>query len=253
METGQEIESIAFWMWFTLLFVIGLIGLIIIITRIFYKNILLKEKKLNDSKLDHQKELLKTTILTQEKERERIAQDIHDGLVSKLNVIRLSKKEEKQVNAQIADCIKTVRLISHDLIPPLVEKTPINDLLHKVVTVLDNDTRTLETHYNISIPEKLSPDAKLQVIRIIQEVTTNVLKYADATQVRFLVRSTTQHLSIKIEDNGVGFDPTQSQGLGLKNITARVQLLQGSHKFKNMSKKGSIFLFSMPLDMTLTI
>ncbi len=92
MQIKQEIEETAFWMWFVILFVMGLVFFIIVMIRLFYKNILKKEQRINKSKLEHQKELLKTTILTQEKERNRIAQDIHDGLVSQLNIIRLSKK-----------------------------------------------------------------------------------------------------------------------------------------------------------------
>ena len=241
------------WLSLGLVIISILLAFIFLFIKTHIEKIKKEEKKKRDLALQYQKELLKTTILTQEKERERIAQDIHDGLVSKLNVIRLSKKDEKQINTQIADCIKTVRLISHDLTPPLIEETPIDTLLHKVVSVLDQDTIHLETHCSLHTTASLSPTTKLQIIRVIQEVTTNTLKHAQATQIRFLIRHTEHFFSIKMEDNGVGFNATKSQGLGLKNITARIQLLQGTHIFKSTPKKGSIFLFSIPLDKKIVI
>jgi len=210
-----------------------------------------EEEKKRELVLSYQNELLKTTLLTQEAERERIAQDLHDGLVSQLNVIRLSKKEEQFVSIHIKECIKTVRTISHDLMPPLVKETPIQDLLYKTMFVLDSKTTSLNTDMLTYHTVALHPDIKLQLIRITQEVTNNIIKYAQATNVNLLLRKTQSHFSMKIEDNGIGFDPSQSQGLGLKSIAARVQLLKGKHKFKNTLEKGSIFLLALPLETVL--
>lgn len=247
MQASEVIEGTAFWMWFVLVFVTGLLLFIIALTRIFYRNILKKEQKLSKSKLEHQKELLKTTILTQEKERTRIAQDIHDGLISELNSIRLSKKEdEKAINSRLKTCIKTVRLISHDLMPPLIEETPIEELLIKVIRNLE-ENGTVEITNLIYEESEIDASIKLQIVRIVQEVTTNIMKHAQATKIRFLLRITESRIALKIEDNGIGFNSNKSNGLGLKNIMARTQLLNGIHKFKSVSNTGTTFLLNLHL------
>ncbi|MEM6722214.1 MAG: hypothetical protein AAF611_23000 [Bacteroidota bacterium] len=248
MENTEAIADISFWMWFSILFVLGLVIFIVIITRLFYRNILRKEQKLNESKLAHQKELLKTTILTQEKERNRIAQDIHDGLVSELNIIRLSPKEdEKAINAKLNACIKTVRLISHDLMPPLIEETPLEDLLQKILVGFDAGIK-VNVHESIHQQNEIKATTKLQIFRILQEVTMNIIKHANATQVDFFTRITQNYVAIKVEDNGVGFITNHSNGLGMKNIMARTQLLNGIHKFKSMQKVRTIFLLKVHLN-----
>lgn len=242
MEIRAEAGDIAFWMWFVILFVIGLVLFIVIMIRLFYKNILKKEQKLNASKLEHQKELLKTTILTQEKERNRIAQDIHDGLVSQLNVIRLSKKEdEKAINNKLKACIKTVRLISHDLMPPLIEKTPLEDLLAKHLKSLEPNIKVM-LHIVVSKTNTIEANVKLQIFRIVQEVITNIIKHAKASEIRCLLRITNKAIALKIEDNGIGFNTQDTAGLGLKNIIARTQLLNGVFKYKSIQNCKTTFL-----------
>ena len=93
METWQNTEGLIFWMWFIVFLFISLLLFIIFIARISFQNILQKEKEMNIKAMQHQKELLRTSIFSQEKERNRIAQDIHDGLISQLNIIRLTKQK----------------------------------------------------------------------------------------------------------------------------------------------------------------
>ena len=244
----KETANIEFWMWFVLLFVIALVVFIAIITKIFYKNILRKEQILNENKLFHQKELLKTALLSQEKERSRIAQDLHDGLVSQLNIIRLSKKEDdKKMNEQLKECIATVRVISHDLMPPLIEHAFLDELLIKIIQSLETHVQ-IEIHKSIFEKSEMSTTTKLQIVRIVQEVTTNIMKHANARKVRFLLRITQQSVSLKVEDNGVGFDLEKAKGLGLKSIIARVQLLNGVYKFRIVPGSRTCFLLKVPLD-----
>lgn len=247
METWQNTEGLAFWIWFIICVFIGLILLIVYILKTSFNSMLQKERELKNSIIEHQKELLKTSILTQEKERSRIAQDIHDGLVLQLNVIRLSKKtDEKVVNQKLKECIKMVRLISHDLMPPLIEETPLEDILSKLIYDLEDDK---EVNINTSIfkHSEMNADAKLQLIRIVQEVVNNILKHAEASKVEFLLRITPNMVALKIEDNGKGFNKTKSNGLGLNNIIARTQLLKGQHIFKSVPGRGTRFLLRIPI------
>jgi signal transduction histidine kinase len=235
------------WLVLGLFIIVVLLFFLILFLRIHVKKIKKQEKKKHDLIVSYQKELLKTTILTQEKERNRIAQDIHDGLVSQLNIIRLSKKEdEKAVNEKLKDCIKTVRLISHDLMPPLIEETPVEELLVKIIIGLEASAEVL-IHSVVHEGSKIEASIKLQLVRIVQEVTTNIIKHANATKIVFLLRITKSNISLKIEDNGIGFKDSNIAGLGLKNIVARTQLLNGTHKFKSIPDIKTSFLLKVNL------
>lgn len=248
METWQNTEGLAFLIWFIISVFIGLILLIIYILKTSFKSILQKEKELNASILEHQKELLKTSILTQEKERSRIAQDIHDGLVLQLNVIRLSKKnDEKEINEKLKNCIKLVRLISHDLMPPLIEETPLDEMLVKLVIDLEPD-KEIDIYKSIFKHQVIKADLKLQLIRIVQEIVNNIIKHAKANKITFFLRITDKHIAIKVRDNGIGFSTSNTGGLGHKNIIARTQLLNGIHKFNSTLQKGTTFLLIVPLN-----
>ncbi|PKH49392.1 histidine kinase [Tenacibaculum sp. Bg11-29] len=235
------------WLVLGLFIIVVLLFFLILFLKIHVKKIKTEEKKKHDLIISYQKELLKTTILTQEKERNRIAQDIHDGIVSQLNVIRLSKKEdEKAVNEKLKECIKTVRLISYDLMPPLIEETPVEELLAKLILDLEASTE-VQIHSVIHDNSKVEASVKLQLVRIVQEVTTNIIKHANATKIVFLLRVTKSNVALKIEDNGVGFKDSNIAGLGLKNITARTQLLNGIHKFKSIPDIKTSFLLKVNL------
>lgn len=248
MESWQDTEGLVFWIWFTVCLFIGLIFFIVLILRISFKSILQNEKRLSASILEHQKELLKTSILIQEKERNRIAQDIHDGLVSELNIIRLSNKSDvKAINEKLKQCIKTVRLISHDLMPPLIEETLLEELLTEIVLGLEAENE-VHTHQAIHKNHEIEGNIKLQLVRIVQEVTTNIAKHASANKVVFLLRISKNYIALKIEDNGVGFQDGNVSGLGLKNIVARTQLLNGVQKFKSIPNIKTRFLLIIPLN-----
>lgn len=246
METWQNTEGLIFWMWFIVFLFISLLLFIIFIARISFQHILQKEKEMNIAAMQHQKELLRTSIFSQEKERNRIAQDIHDGLISQLNIIRLTKqKSDKEFRKMMQDCMKTAREISHDLMPPFIEESKLVTLLENIVSKLKM-TKGIEVHIKIHENKAVSVTTKLQLMRIVQEITTNITKHAKATKVVFVLRMTKENIYLKIEDNGIGFSNTKKKGLGFQSIATRIQLLKGTYKFKSNIQVGTVFLLQAP-------
>ena len=84
----------------------------------------------------------------------------------------------------------------------------------------------------------------MQVTRVIQEVITNIIKHANATEIHFHLKQTENYMALRISDNGKGYDTEKnSKGLGTKNIETRVQYLKGVYKVKSELKKGTSNLF----------
>lgn len=250
MQEWQKPETVTLWIIIIVAFLLLLLTFITLLIRTIFKKIVRTKINEANAQLEYQKLLLESTIKTQEKERKRVAEDIHDALIGKLTVLQM-ESQIKHPNADsvnlISECISTARRISHDLSPPLLEYTPlselIEDILHpweKVITIIyTNDIRNDFSHSN---------DLKIHLTRIIQEMITNITKHANATKIIVHIRQAQNGLALRIEDNGKGFSMTNNQkGLGLKNIETRVQYLQGIYKMKSKLNKGTSALFLFKL------
>lgn len=242
MEEWQKPETLVLWITIIAVFLLVLLVFITLLMRAFFQKVV--RTKLNESKLkiEHQKSLLENSIETQEKERKRVAEDIHDALIGKLTVLQLQTQihnSESNTTELIDQCIATARRISHDLSPPLLEFTPIEDLIDDIVTPWKKQF-TINYHVAIRNASDASPEMKINITRIVQEVITNIHKYAKASIVTVLLRKTENGIALILSDNGVGFDlKQQKKGLGLKNIESRVQLLNGVYKIKSSIGKGT--------------
>lgn len=246
METWQKPETIILWIIIVALFVIVLLTVIIFLIRAIFKKVIKAKEKEAATQLNYQKNLLETTIKTQEIERHRIAADIHDGLIGKLTAIKMEQeikqRDQKMIDA-LHDSINIARRISHDLSPPLIEFTKLPDLIKELLYPWEQHI-IITTLYDIRQETNDTDDFKVQVTRIIQEVITNVIKHANATEIHFHLKQTENYLGLRISDNGKGYDTEKnSKGLGTKNIETRVQYLKGVYKVKSQLKKGTSNLF----------
>jgi two-component system, NarL family, sensor kinase len=246
MEAWQKPESFALWFAIALGVVIGLAVLIIIINRLSVRRIIFEQQKTAQAKLDYQKKLLKDSILVQERERERIASNLHDDLISKLNIVSLLLHTEKgQLPADpkqlLQESIHLARGISHDLRPPLLKDTSLEELCKDFLGPLRQEFKV--NFKLLGEPQDFEEEVKLQLLRVFQEVINNILKHAEATELNVTLRFGLQNFALKVQDNGKGFDTSrQRKGLGLKNIELRMQSLQGSYKFKSFLGRGTTFI-----------
>lgn len=246
MAAWQNPENFALWLSIVFAILIALIFTFVYFTRLYFMRILREQQKMQTTVVAHQQQLLEDSILVQERERDRIAADLHDDLISKLNISLLSlhtTPDLDNLSTMLQDSIVLARRISHDLSPPLLEQSSLYELLEDFVDPIQAHLK-IKLSYSLTTETLLSNSTKLQIFRIIQEVINNILKHAQASQLKIHLHLGKQYLGLKIIDNGVGFDvDKQSTGLGLKNITLRSQSLQGEFRFKSKLQKGSSFLF----------
>ncbi|PQB04159.1 sensor histidine kinase [Aureitalea marina] len=203
-----------------------------------------------------QRDLLKATLVTQEEERKRIAQDLHDAISSKLNVVSLNANllresgmpEDEVVHvgekiAQVtAGVLESSRQIAHDLLPPTLVKFGLEAALEELTEEMTHGASfQLETDLDYQ-SGLLSPEEELHLFRIVQECLNNTFKYAEATQIDLNLRGFEKIVSLNYRDNGKGFDweekQRSSRGLGLSGIQNRVELLEGDLDIKSDLGKG---------------
>ena len=250
MEEWQSAKTIILWIVIAVVFFLLLLSFIVLLVRTIFKKIVKTKLAESKAKLAHQQNLLEITIKTQEKERKRIASDLHDDLIGKLTVIKLQQELKSNPNVEsidlINESINTARRISHDLSPPLIEYTSITDLIKEIFDPWKTKIRIV---YFFDIRKKdndYSSAFKIQLVRIMQELITNIDKHAKANEIIVHFRQSDNYTSIKVKDDGVGYNPiNQQKGLGLKNIETRVQYLKGIYRTKSEVGKGasSLFLF----------
>lgn len=225
------------------------IGMIVFVFA-YQRRILQHQEHLRELQELRQRQMLEAALDAQETERRRVARDLHDEVGGMLALIRLNigqveRKSQDPVTAETAqrskelldEAIQSVRRISHDLLPVVLDKMglvqAINSLVHSVPA--DSGLEVAFTH-NLD-QHRLEERQELLLFRILQELLNNTLKYAEATKITIELHKADGNLTLRYTDNGKGFNysttqPTgESSGLGLTNLQSRVDLLKGTLNF----------------------
>jgi two-component system, NarL family, sensor kinase len=246
MEKWQDPKIIAIWIVIILLLIFFLVIAMIKLVYILVNRMVQARLKESQLKMSHQQDLLESNLLTQEKERRRIAADLHDSLIGKLTVLRLTNQmdgAQDKMDALIGESIDEARKISHDLSPPMMEQTPLEDILSDLIEARKNDL-PIRFVQDIRSEAPLTVNVKTQLSRILHELITNIHKHAHASAVCVHLRYTPALLAILVVDNGKGFDMEQGKhGLGLMNIELRMQYLSGKYRIVSRPGKGTRSLF----------
>ena len=219
------------------------------------KKIIEKQIENKELEITHQKKLIQATIIAQEEERERIAQDLHDDVSSKLNVIHLyanlllegnlSTNEYASVNEQIIEAtnktLESARKIAHNLLPPILDKFGLKSAIEELADIFNN-SKKINISSDINFPRKhLSSDAELHLFRITQELINNSIRHGEAEECKISINLVNEKLHFTYTDNGIGFnsdDVKNKKGIGLKNIESRVAILNGKLSTKSAKNKG---------------
>lgn len=213
-----------------------------------------------------QQRLLLNSLEVQEVERRRIARDLHDEVGALLSVTKMSfnglgkKIKDETLHADLLksrklleDAIATVRRISKELIPSTLESfglvAALEDFLNRV-----KESTELNINFESGIQEGVRFTAKqeLMIFRIVQELTNNAVKHAEATELEIRLAFVPQQgLKMIFFDNGQGFDfestNSKNMGLGLRNIESRVNVIKGSFNVVSTPQTGSRFTVIIPL------
>ncbi len=243
-----------------LVYIIGTFGMIVLSGAIFVffityqKRLLKKELEINVIKARQQEEILKNTILSQEKERKRIAQDLHDEVGAMLSVIKLNislferkaetpktKEFALETKSYLDEVILQVRRISRALMPPSLEKLGLAVAVEELADWVNKSGVIKVEYWKSGEPVRLGNKKELAIFRVFQELLNNAIKHSNASQISIKMHYGLSLFAISISDNGKGFEPGKmvKTGLGLKNLESRTQILKGQMKLNSAPGKGT--------------
>ena len=255
-----EKELVAIILYISLFFIIVAVVLIIF----FYfsrKKIIQKELEKKDLVLQYQKEQLHAVIITQEEERKRIAQDLHDDISSKLNIVSLNSHLLTSPNLTEAETIEITeniislttkalensRKIAHNLLPPVFEKFGLNAGVEELCEEFES-SKAVKIHYKNEIDfDEADIDRHLHVFRILQELMNNSLRHGKATEIWASFKIIDDVHTCSYRDNGKGFDAENIEnhkGLGMKNIDSRISFLDGTIEIDSQINNGIAVKFT---------
>ncbi|MFC7348858.1 sensor histidine kinase [Chryseobacterium zhengzhouense] len=214
---------------------------------------IIKEKELqNLIEIQHQKALVLENTKAQEEERKRIAIAVHDDIGNRLNILSLwlnnleieDASASEVISNQISELIDNTRSISHSLYPVNLEKLGLILYIEELIT-------NLSAKISISLylsSQYLKKDlfVEVQIYRIIQEFTSNVIKHSGANRIDILIKEFDHFTGIVIADNGRGFEyKNVKKGMGIKNIESRIKSMSAEFKWKSVINKGSRLIFKI--------
>jgi len=200
-----------------------------------------------------------------QKEKQRIGQELHDGVLgrlfgARLNLDSLNKKTDEQAIegrnhyiSELKNIEQDIREISHELNR---EKFALINNFVAILTNLLEEQRTLseetELKYKIDFSvnwDEVKNDTKINIYRIVQESLQNINKYANAKNVSVNLIKDAENVHLTILDDGVGFDvDKKSKGIGLQNIASRVTSCQGTFDIKSKKGKGTSITIDIPIE-----
>ncbi|SDE13499.1 Histidine kinase-, DNA gyrase B-, and HSP90-like ATPase [Mucilaginibacter pineti] len=241
--------------------IIGTLVVVVLITCLFFFVIIYQRKMIkNQTELralhdERQSELMSAVFETQESERKRLAEDLHDSVgqvlsAIKLNLHRLDKNCISETTQPLLmdtrkltdECIQEIRNIIHNVLPPVLTDYGLLVALEALSNKVEQTTH-IKVKFSKKIADQRFPhDIELALYRIAQELFGNAIKHSDATVIYFTITHDAGMLVMEFKDNGVGFNLGEvKQGFGIKNLESRVQLIN-----------GDINIYSKPLSGTLT-
>ena len=191
-----------------------------------------------------------------DKERARIARDLHDDLGGSLNSVALSLdmvqrlKPPDVLNGKIQRCSTMVRKVARSVDEIVWAINPRNDTLRYVVDYISQSAVEFLHDANIpcrvDLPDKIpdrmvSPEARHNLLLIVKEALNNVVRHARASEVRLRITASDSEVSFSVEDNGCGFEgvPDNASSEGLRNMRQRIEEIGGQFQLDSRPGKGT--------------
>ncbi|MBL7691503.1 MAG: hypothetical protein JNM41_07905 [Flavipsychrobacter sp.] len=230
----------------------------------YRRKLMRQHREMMQRELEYQQKLLVASIQSQEIERKRISQDLHDHVGGALSGLRyvisgltaagnetitiagIAQKARTGIDAIIDD----VRNISHSLSPAGLELWGFHEALYEYCdkTSASSGVQIVVTDRTNGLLQQLGFDDALSLFRVIQELITNTLKHANASRISIVSDMLNGQIALDYSDDGVGMLLSEGQhaGIGLYNIESRLSILNASYKARSAPGKGYSFVITIP-------
>jgi len=253
----------------------GASGLIAIIAFLLFKNTKRKQRIAEQEKeieIQKTEKILKEQELTtidamiegQEKERQRLASDLHDSVGATLSAARLqfdhiNKNKDKldtlaamfeKTGSLLDEAYNEVRSMAHLKNSGVIAKNGLLPAVEKLAKNASGTNKLKVEVQDFGLENRLENSLEITIFRIIQELVTNVIKHANASEATISITQHKDSLNIIVEDNGRGFDAQkfqQKEGMGLSGIERRIEHLEGTLEVDSSPGNGTSVLIDIPL------
>lgn len=253
MEKTEELSFLsALWPFIGIIFLIVL-G-VLLLNQQFNKKLYLQKLEKEKLKARHQFEILQSSIAVQEEERKRIARDLHDELGAALSITRMHIVQIEEQNAGRDDeltsrlknvrqmtekALASMRRISHELMPPLLENFGLIPTLEAMANEIN---KIGKLRVEIIVEENFSRQSsaiELGLYRICMELINNTIRHAEADRIRIHLQKESHRLRIDYRDNGKGLpEGITKTGVGQRSIETRIHSMGGNFNMKNSEDGG---------------
>jgi PAS domain S-box-containing protein len=216
------------------------------------------EQEILDQKVQEQKKITRAVIKAQERERNKIGQELHDNvnqilassrmyLSLALNKKVITKELVEESTVLIESAIQEIRMLSRNQITPR-GKLGLKELIQLLVDNL-NENAFIQTRFEYEVASlPIDSDLKLNIYRIIQEQVNNILKHSQASNVNIRLSSNDEFINISVADDGKGFLPFKKRtGVGLTNMINRVESFNGEFSIESSPGKGCKLGIKIPM------
>jgi signal transduction histidine kinase len=211
-----------------------------------------------------QNEIKRALFFGEEKERKRVAQDLHDGMGSLLSTLKLnaesidlsSKKLEKNeaiayqnVLEMIDKACTELRNISHNLMPSSLEHFGLKITLESLIERINSNGGTHFSFQIFNLEEKIDAQIEINIYRIILELVNNIIKHAKAKKASIQLIFENQLIMLITEDDGIGFNYSNQKvpGTGLLNIKSRTESMNGKINIDSKESRGTTIIIEIPI------
>ena len=218
----------------------------------YQRKVMGQKMVIQDQERAHQVRLLEAATEAQERERARLAQELHDGVGATLSGARMGLKQfarkmdpnDEQANhlvllhAMLDEGLETVRSVSRDLMPAQLSKTGLFSVLTSLVDRL-NQASPAEIKLEGQDPGRLPEAIELGLYRIAQELLSNGIRHSQASGLTLKLMAYADEISLTYQDNGVGmlYERTQP-GVGLQSMESRVKVMKGTWDVESAPGQG---------------
>ncbi|PZR26111.1 MAG: hypothetical protein DI535_15650 [Citrobacter freundii] len=225
---------------------------------LLYRNIQQRKVRKLQEEIYAQKELAAEALFEGEQnERIRIARDLHDSIGQQLSAVKMklnampAGKEVDDATVFLDSAIKEVRHISHNLLPESLQfgwVSALEEMCEKMTVNGGPQIHLSVDEYSRSYT--FSKQQELSIYRIIQEIISNTVKHAEASNIHISISGSDNSFLINTTDDGKGMDTSlvaRSSGIGWKNIAARVNMLRGKMDISSQQMNGTKISIAIPL------
>lgn len=196
-----------------------------------------------------------------EKERIRIATDLHDELgpilsVTQIHIDKITPSNDKdathlkRASENILVLTKRFGGIARNLTPRVLLRKGLNTALHDFFEQYQ-DITSIKLEYRYNVKTDIATAIGLHIYRMIQEMVHNAVKHSQASRIEVLLHEKGKKIYIQCKDDGIGMNSelidNKKEGLGLNSLKSRAEMLGGKMIFNTSLKKGTEYFFEIPI------